>query len=65
MILKHVAICFACKIKFMSRILKQFPDLANPSIHNKIMKHDTVHVIETKGQPIHAKARRLRPEVYE
>ncbi|GFW42935.1 retrovirus-related Pol polyprotein from transposon 297 [Trichonephila clavipes] len=29
------------------------------------MKHDTVHVIETKGQPVHAKARRLRPEVYE
>ncbi|GFU82474.1 retrovirus-related Pol polyprotein from transposon opus [Trichonephila clavipes] len=48
-----------------SDILKQFPDLTNPSIHNKIMKHDTVHVIETKGQPVHAKARRLRLEVYE
>ncbi|GFY16286.1 pol polyprotein [Trichonephila clavipes] len=48
-----------------SDILKQFSDLTNPSIHNKIMKHDTVHVIETKGQPVHAKARRLRPEVYE
>ncbi|GFU61254.1 gag-pol polyprotein [Trichonephila clavipes] len=29
------------------------------------MKHDTVHVIEIKGQPVRAKARRLRPEVYE
>ncbi|GFT66699.1 gag-pol polyprotein [Trichonephila clavipes] len=29
------------------------------------MKHDTVHVFETEGQPVHAKARRLRSEVYE
>ncbi|GFQ81144.1 gag-pol polyprotein [Trichonephila clavata] len=48
-----------------SDILKQFPDLTNPSIHNEIVKHDTVHFFETKGQPVHAKGRRLRPELYE
>ncbi|GFT42396.1 gag-pol polyprotein [Nephila pilipes] len=45
-------------------ILKKFPELTNPSIHGQTIKHDTVHFIEIKGQPVHAKVKRLRPEVF-
>ncbi|GFX12739.1 transposable element Tcb1 transposase [Trichonephila clavipes] len=54
-----------CENSIYSDNLKQFPDLTIPSIHNKIVKHDAVHLIETKGQLVHAKSSRLRPEDYE
>ena len=43
-------------------LLKQFPELTNPSFSSEI-KHNVYHRIETKGQPVYSKARRLAPDV--
>lgn len=43
-------------------ILKKFPELIKPLQSNKPVRHSTVHYIETFGQPVYAKARRLAPD---
>lgn len=46
-------------------ILSRFPDVTNPSTTFAKRKHNVQHVIETKGQPVTSKARRLSPEQLE
>lgn len=45
-------------------LLKRFPNITRPSAAVQPIKHTTEHYIETTGQPVHAKARRLAPEKY-
>lgn len=48
------------------RILKDFPDLTQPtSRHKGKFPHGVTHAIETTGPPVHFKARRLPPEKLE
>lgn len=46
-------------------LLKRFPDITNPSKTAVKCKHRVQHVIETTGQPVASKARRLSPEQLE
>ncbi len=45
-----------------SDILKEFPELSRPRPFNESIKHNTVHYIETTGQPVYARARKLNPK---
>lgn len=42
-----------------AHLLKQFPSITNFSNSFSTVKHSTVHIISTEGQPVSAKARRL------
>jgi transposase InsO family protein len=44
-----------------ARLLKQFPELTQPSPIPRAVKHNVVHHILTTGPPVHARARRLPP----
>lgn len=43
-------------------LLKEYPSISVPSFHRDVLPHSTTHYIETKGPPVHSKARRLAPE---
>ena len=43
-------------------LLKEFPEITRASLGNKSHKHSVTHAIETKGQPVVARARRLAPD---
>ncbi|XP_061688183.1 uncharacterized protein LOC133507275 [Syngnathoides biaculeatus] len=43
-------------------LLGEFPGLTRPTFSSATTKHGVEHHIETKGPPIHARARRLDPE---
>lgn len=45
-----------------SDLLNLYPDITKPNILNKSVKHDVKHYIQTKGQPVHSRARQLNPE---
>ncbi len=46
-----------------ARQLRDFPGLTQTTIHRPCrLKHNTVHVIETRGHPVTTRARRLNPE---
>ena len=45
-----------------SAILREFPELTQPSSHSASVPHEVTHTIITKGQPVTAKPRRLTPE---
>lgn len=47
----------------IAAVLNQFPDLTRPSKRLHDPKHTTEHPIETVGPSVHAKPRRLRPEI--
>ena len=42
-------------------LLQKFPDITRPSPVNKV-KHSVRHFIETTGEPVHCRARRLAPD---
>ena len=42
-------------------LLAEFPDLLKPNFHNDV-KHNVSHKIETTGQPVYCRPRRLNPE---
>ncbi|CAL9689822.1 unnamed protein product [Knipowitschia caucasica] len=44
------------------RLLMEYPDLTRPTFSAATAKHGVEHHIETRGPPIHARARRLNPE---
>uniref|UniRef100_A0A8C5DEF6 Gypsy retrotransposon integrase-like protein 1 n=1 Tax=Gouania willdenowi TaxID=441366 RepID=A0A8C5DEF6_GOUWI len=44
------------------KLLGEFPSLTQPTFAATTAKHGVEHHIETKGPPIHARARRLNPE---
>lgn len=46
-------------------LIARFPNITNPSTTFAKQKHNVRHVIETKGQPVTSKARRLNPEQLE
>lgn len=46
-------------------LLRRFPEITNPSTTAVKRKHNVQHVIETTGQPVASKARRLSPEQLE
>ncbi|GFU21743.1 retrovirus-related Pol polyprotein from transposon 297 [Nephila pilipes] len=50
------------KCEKFSNLLLQYPELTKPIILPTQVKHDVKHFIETKGQPIHSKARQLDPK---
>ena len=51
--------CSSHSLKY-STILRKYPDLLRPNILNKkIRAYNVEHIIETKGQPVYSKARRL------
>ena len=43
-------------------LLPEFPTLTKPPDYHQPILHDVVHRIETQGQPVHSKARRLAPD---
>lgn len=43
-------------------ILQEFPELINPSYDKITVKHDVVHTIQTHGNPVSSRPRRLSPE---
>lgn len=46
-----------------TRLLSEFPGISSPTTRREsITKHNTVHVIETKGALVNAKARRLNAQ---
>ena len=47
--------------KKYSDLLEEFPDLLKPNFHN-VNKHSVTHKIETTGQPVYCRPRRLNPE---
>ncbi|KAG8185408.1 hypothetical protein JTE90_018628 [Oedothorax gibbosus] len=40
-------------------ILKNYPNITKPSVINKNVKHNVLHYIATKGQPVYSRARQL------
>lgn len=51
-----------CDNKY-DKLLKEFCVLTRPSINSSLSNNSTVHCIETRGQPVFAKPRRLSPEL--
>ena len=47
------------------QVLDDFPELLQRTFNYTGVKHDTRHLIETKGPPVFAKARRLAPDKLE
>ena len=43
-------------------LLAQFPTLTKPPDYRQPVRHNVVHRIETRGHPVHSKARRLAPD---
>lgn len=44
------------------KILAEYPNLLRPNLGNDLKCHSVTHHIETRGPPVHSKARRLSPE---
>ena len=46
-----------------SALLAKFPQLVRPTNAETLVKHDVTHRIVTEGHPVHAKPRRLAPDL--
>lgn len=45
------------------QLLREFPEISQPTLHTNTKPHNVVHhIITTPGSPVHAKPRRLHPE---
>jgi hypothetical protein len=44
------------------QLLRKYPDVIRPTPKDREVKHNVVHYIETRGQPLHSKPRRLAPD---
>ena len=55
-------VAYANKDDAFLRLLKEYPSISVPYFHKEVLPHSITHDIETKGPPIHSKARRLAPD---
>lgn len=61
----HIEIRTVNNTQRYHELLTRFPDITNPSTTLVKRKHKVQHVIDTKGQPVSSKVRRLAPDQLE